>query len=114
MHLIRLLFRGNNLTCSLYTDFGDNAVWTGQLNSPSNAGVWNTSVWGNFLWGGQSEEAYSTSYPRKLGRAFKVRIDETSTVTYSRPAILGTGASLTTGAWALYGIDTQYAPLGLS
>lgn len=110
----RCLFRGSNVTVSSYVDFSNNANWSDTLDSTSGGMTWGTGVWGTDEWGGFSQEEYSTLHPRVIGRAFKIRIDETSSATYSRPALLGSGASLPTGAWALYAIETQYGPLGLS
>jgi hypothetical protein len=114
LQMARLLFRGSNAVLSSYVNFEDNASWTDTLNSSTDGMLWNTGVWGTGLWGHASQEDYATEHPRIVGRAFKFRVDETSSATYTRSAILGSGAALVTGAWALYSIETQYGPLGLS
>lgn len=114
MQLARLLFRGNSVTVSVYTDFGDNSKWSDTLSSTSDGMIWGSGIWGTGLWGGAEQENYADEHPRVIGRAFKLRFDEVSSATYTRPAILGTGASLTAGAWALYSAETQYGPLGLA
>lgn len=114
MSMARMLFRGQNVMVSLYTDFSETAAWTATLNEDDGGMLWGLGLWGTGAWGGTTIEAYTSEFPRQLGRAFKMRFDETSSATYTRPPILGTGASLTSGAWALYAVDTQYGPLGLA
>ena len=65
-------------------------------------------------------EDYVESRPFRIGRAFKLRVDETSTLTFTNkqlfPKVAGTdsGSGFVAGAWALYSTDCQFAPLGLS
>lgn len=113
MSTSRTLYRGAT-TVKLYVDFGTNPVWQGSLDSSTDGMEWGSGIWGTGLWGGESIEAYATHHPRRLGRAFKFRIEESSSLTYTKPALLGTGAALEAGAWSLYSVETQYAPLGLS
>lgn len=114
MSMARILFRGADVTCTLYTDFSQNGEWTDTLDNTTAGMVWNVDNWGESDWGGQTVETYQTTFPRKIARAFKLRFDETSSETYSKPALLGSGASLAAGAWALYSVESQYVPLGLS
>jgi len=114
----RCLFRGSSVAVSCYVDFGDNSNWSDTLNSATGGGIYGIATYSTDgtggLYGGSAQEAYTTEFPRIIGRAFKFRFDETSSATYSRPAILDSGATLVTGAWALYSIETQYGPLGLA
>lgn len=113
MNLARLLTRCTNATMTVYTDF--ETVGTAQTITTGNITTyWNSSTWNGGIWNGAFTENYLDTHPRAIGRAFKIRIDETSQLTYSSPDILSSGASLTQGGWALYAVDTQYAPLGLS
>lgn len=115
LNVTRLLFRGLDVKVSVFSDFMTVPQFTAQLSSPSSGSVWDVDAWGQGVWGdGSDVESYSTVYPRRIGRAFKVRFDETSSLTYTKPALLDSGATLTSGSWALYAIDTQLAPLGLS
>ena len=114
MNLARLLVRGTSITVTVSNDFSVSGGVAETVSVTNNGMSWGTGVWGIGLWGGESVENYVDLHPRLIARAFKLRFDETSSGTYSMPDLLGSGASLTVGAWALYSIDTQYAPLGLT
>ena len=113
MNLARFLMRGQDLTITVFKNFEESGVE--ETLSSSNADfLWNGTTWGGGQWNGVSIEDYISFFPRNVGRAFKIRIDETSSLTYTTPDLLDSGASLVVGGWALYGIETQYATLGLS
>ena len=114
MNLLRLLGRGT-FKVTVRTNFENTGGWAETFTVGTNTGmVWGTGVWGAGEWGGYAVEDYAQGHPRSIGRAFQIRIDDSSTATFSTPAILESGASLGSGAWALYALDSQYAPLGLS
>lgn len=113
MNLARFLIRCTNATMTVYANFATNGV-SQTIDTGTVATLWGSSTWNGGTWNANSIENYLDTHPRVIARAFKVRIDETSQLTHSSPEILETGASLTQGGWALYSIDTQYAPLGLS
>lgn len=114
LNLSRLLGRGI-FTHTVRTDFhttgGVADTATIQMN---NGFVWGVGLWGTVVWGGQAIESYLDLHPRIVGRSFQVRIDETSSLTFTNPALLESGIALQSGAWALYALDFQFAPLGLS
>jgi hypothetical protein len=110
----RLLFRGTSTTVSAFVNFENSPAWTNSLEQTTTGMIWGVDDWGVANWGHSAEEDYATFHPRVLGRAFKFRIDETSSSTYTKAPILGSGAELTAGAWAMYSVETQYGPLGLA
>lgn len=114
MNLARLLFRGSNVTVTVSTDFTITGGTAQTVSVTNNGFVWGTGLWGTGVWGGESVENYVDIHPRDIGRAFKIRFDETSNLTFTNPDLLDSGAALQSGGWALYGIESQYATLGLS
>jgi hypothetical protein len=44
------------------------------------------------------------------GRSVSFRVEETSTLTATAPALLGTGTAPVVGAWGLAGLDLLYVP----
>ncbi len=114
MNNLKLLGRGY-VTVTTRTDFALSGGYAEAVNFNRFAGSrWGTATWGTDRWGGPSLEDYLDVRPRTIGRSFQIRIDETSSLTFTNPELLGTGAALQAGAWALYGIDAQFAPLGLN
>lgn len=82
--------------------------------SITNSGfVWGVGLWGTGVWGGQYSEGYAPTQPRSVGRTFRIRVDETSSLTATAPPQLDDGPSITVGGWALYRLDLKYAPLGI-
>ena len=114
MNLARLLFRGTAISVTFREDFAESGGYTQTLTSETAAFQWDNTTWGGGMWNADTVEDYGEIRPRQVARAFKIRIDEASTLTYSSPQLLATGVAPTSGAWALYSIETQYAPLGLS
>lgn len=104
MNLIRLLTRGT-YTLTVWTDFKNVETATAGMSASVTA---------------SGEATYVPFQPRSVGRAFKVRVDESSTTTYTSPQFFPTvggtdsGDGQVQGAWALYTVDSQFAPLGLS
>lgn len=81
--------------------------------------VWNdaSSVWNNpgVLWGPGQYVDYSDSLlSLGTGRSVSFRVEETSSLSMTAPPLLGSGAGLEVGAWALAGIDLQHVQLGIS
>jgi hypothetical protein len=62
-------------------------------------------------WGEDLIEGWGHFFPRLYGRAFQIKISETSTAVGQAPPLLESGAALTVGAWALYQIQLQDTPL---
>ena len=93
-----------------YTTSGGTAATIAITNSGF---TWGVGLWGTGVWGGQSAENYALTQPRTVGRTVRYRVDETSSLTTNAPKQLDSGPAVTVGAWALYGIDTRYAPLGI-
>lgn len=75
--------------------------------------VWGVGVWGTGVWGPSTYIGYSDPMPSLgTGRSVSFRVEETSTSTSTAPALLGTGATATVGAWGLAGLDLLYVALG--
>lgn len=107
LNQMRTLCRGS-FTMTTWTDFAsveDTSALASTQSVSTTAGL---------------VEDYVTSHPYRVGRAFKIRVDETSTSTFSNaqffPQVGGTdsGDGPVSGAWALYAVDAQFAPLGLA
>lgn len=79
--------------------------------------TWNApgSTWNapGVKWGPSAYEAFADPPLLSLGtaRAVSFRIDETSSIVTSGPALLG-GAAPSVGAWGLYGLDLYFVTLG--
>lgn len=56
-------------------------------------------------------EGYTEFWVRKVGRAFQLRFEETSTIVRNLPSLLGDGTQIPVGAVSLYGIELQFDPL---
>jgi hypothetical protein len=111
---LRMLFRGTNLTITTSTDFATSGGTSSSATSTLGGTNWDGSTWGSGMWNASYAEVYGDVFHRPVGRAFKVRIDETSDLTFTQPALLESGAALTRGGWAIYSIDGQFTPLGLT
>lgn len=74
---------------------------------------WDSDGWDDPTvgWGEDLAEGWGHFYPRQLGRAFQIRISEISTSITTTPPLLETGASLTVGAWAVYGLQLHFSSL---
>lgn len=81
--------------------------------------TWNdpAAVWNNpaTLWGPSTLVGYSAPLPSLgTGRAVSFRVEETSTLSTTGAALLGTGVTPEIGAWSLAGVDLSYVQLGTS
>lgn len=79
--------------------------------------TWNdpSAVWNNAatLWGPSSFVGYSAAMPSLgTGRSVSFRVEETSTLSTTAPALLGSGVAPEVGAWSLAGVDLLYVALG--
>lgn len=79
--------------------------------------TWNdpSAVWNDpgTLWGPSSFIGYSDKMPSLgTGRSVSFRVEETSTLSTTAPALLGTGTAPEVGAWGLAGVDLLYVALG--
>ncbi len=113
LQLCRMLGRGT-FTVTVRTDFLTSGGVSTTLSSPMTGFSWGTGIWGTDAWGESSGEDYRMFQPRSVGRAFQVRVDETSSIISSAAPLLETGVGLTFGAWGLYALQLNFTPLGLS
>ncbi len=76
------------------------------------AAVWNdpTMIWGPAVYETYSQKLLSLG----TGRSCSFRIEETSSISTTAPALDGSGSTITVGAWALGGIDLEHVQLGIS
>lgn len=111
LQYIRMLGRGR-FTIDAMSDFAS----TGRekdIALLSEGFQWDADGWDDPTvgWGEDLAEGWGHFYPRQLGRAFQIRISETSTAIGTSPPLLETGASLTVGAWAAYGLQLHFSSL---
>jgi hypothetical protein len=99
------------------TDYSTGQGVHRSVTIPRGGFIWNdpSAVWNNpnTVWGPTSFIGYSAKMPKLgTGRSCSFRVEETSTLTATGPALLGTGTAPVVGAWGLAGIDLQYVQLG--
>lgn len=111
---VRLAGRGT-FTLSVLPDYATSGP-DKELSIVAEGFIWDSDGWDDSTvgWGEATVEGYDNFWPRAVGRAFQLRIDETSNDTGLTPALLDTGALLEIGAWALYGMTLSFSPLGPS
>jgi hypothetical protein len=76
--------------------------------------LWGTGVWGAFNWADGVEYTDDDVYLDSFGKALSLKFSETSILTATKAALLGSGQVETVGAWALNEIRLDYVPLGLT
>jgi hypothetical protein len=109
---IRVLGRGASFTLKALPNFqADGPDKT--VTIVGTGFTWDTDGWDDPTvgWGEDVIEGYADFWPRLVGRAFQLRIDETSSLVSTAPELLGDGAALPVGAWALYGCELEFTPL---
>lgn len=113
LQALRVNGRGN-FDVSVIPDFATAGQRSSLMIGASTGAVWDVDKWDIGVWATSVTQGDADLHPRVTGKAFQIRIDETSTKTTSEPAFLDAGAGRTVGAWALYGLLSRYTPLGLS
>lgn len=111
LQYIRILGRGR-FTIDAMSEFRKTGR-TKEIVLVSEGFAWDSDGWDDASvgWGEDLAEGWGHFFPRQLGRAFQVRISETSTSIGTSPPLLETGAGLTVGAWAAYGLQFHFSSL---
>lgn len=95
----------------------DFQVSDGVLNAvslTSSAAVWGTSTWGVGVWGPGGYEFYADFHSIGLGNSIAFMFKESSVVSATGPNLLEDGAAPQLGAFAVYSLQVQFVPLGVS
>jgi hypothetical protein len=109
---VRVFGRG---VFDLYTkidfDTGDGDLE--QLTLSGGALVWDVGLWDVGEWGPANYEDQADLNSLGQGTHISFVFRETSSVTASAPPLLGVGAAPEVGAFAVYGLDLQFVPIGV-
>lgn len=110
---MRLSGRGV-FSCYVKTDFslGSGALLNANLTGTS--GVWNTATWGTGVWGPGTYESFQDFWELGVGKAFSIKFSESTTGSATGPSLLGSGANPPVGTFAVYGMQFDFVPLGLT
>jgi hypothetical protein len=108
---VRILGRGH-FTMESLADFAKSGKQK-DVSLVSEGFTWDSDGWDDPTvgWGEDLVEGWGSFYPRHLGRAFQIRVSETSTAIGTAPPLLEDGAALTVGAWSLYGLQLHFSSL---
>jgi hypothetical protein len=108
---IRALGRGR-FTVEALADFATSGP-SKELALIAQGFTWDFDGWDDpsVGWGEDLIEGWGHFFCRIPGRAFQIKISETSTAVAQAPPLLDDGASITVGAWAIYGLQLQITPL---
>jgi hypothetical protein len=108
---IRVLGRGH-MTCESIADFARSGK-AKDLAMVAEGFQWDFDGWDDPAvgWGEDLIEGWDDFWPRQLGRSFQLKFSETGTGTASTPPLLGDGASLTIGSWAIYSTKLTFSAL---
>jgi hypothetical protein len=82
----------------------------------AEGGQWDVDGWDDPTvgWGEDVAQGYANFWPRVVGRAFQLKVSETSSLTSTAPALPGGGVQPTIGAWAVYELHLSFTPLGVA
>jgi hypothetical protein len=102
----------NRFTAAILTDFATSGREKDLDFSPEGF-VWDSDGWDDPLvgWGEDVAEGRADFWPRINGRAFQIKISETSTGTAVSPPLNEDGVAVTVGAYACYGLRLSFTPL---
>jgi hypothetical protein len=113
---VRLSGRG---TFNFYTKF-DYTLGQGLFNQgnivSANVAIYNSSVYNdtNAIYGPSFYEAFQDFNSQGFGKVIAFQFTQTGTTSSTAPPLLIDGASPEVGAFAIYGIQSLYMPLGIS
>jgi hypothetical protein len=105
----------NTFTVSALPDFEANGK-DKTLTLLSAGFQWDSDGWDDPTvgWGANVIEKEGDFWPRLNGRAFQVKLAETSNLIATDPPLGGDGPSLTNGAWGCFGLRLSLTPLSPS
>ena len=89
-------------------------IYVGALDTITSYFVWGTTVWGDpvHTWGPYDTTGTADLPLDDCVYAVAFRVQAVSTTTRSRLIPFVDGSTITRGAWALYGLDLNFIPLG--
>jgi hypothetical protein len=110
---LRLQMRGA-FTLSVRKDFAQYDYLSQSVTTTGGSPLWDSGLhWDTgVLWGTPGDQATVPLFGFGVSRQFAVRITASTTSTNAGERLFGQGSPETQGAWALYGINALYMPLG--
>ena len=110
---IRLQMRGS-FVMALRKDYATTDFLQQTVTAPVTGPLWDSGLhWDTgVLWGNPGDQQTVPLYGWGVARQFSMRITATTTTTNAGKQIFAQGPTITQGAWALYGLNALYMPLG--
>lgn len=85
-----------------------------QVAIQGDGSLWGSAIWGTDTWDAPLQQDYVEIFSLGHGRSISMEVQETSSTTSTRTALLDIGAEEPIGGFAVYGISVDMVSLGTS
>lgn len=84
------------------------------FTAPGAATLWGHFYWGEAKWGASQVESFNDFYSLGIARSLSFVLKETSLLSATGPKLLSDGIAPELGAFACYGLNLDFVPLGVT
>lgn len=111
----RVAVRGfGSFTLGLRCDYELGSGLEFPISLASAGFVWGIGVWGDGVWGPDAYEKQTDVWPRVVCHASSFALTEISSLSFTKPPLLGSGTAPEAGAFSVYELLADVQPLGHS